>query len=350
MLNSRKKHSLVLALIISLCVSCGNDDSNDDQLASPQYLFQPFSSTTENILPFSSGLPFAGESNSPGAAIEIDGTYYLFYNDLVGLWPSNDIRIGYAYSTDLVNWERNDEITLSGEHVPYLNGTNEHPFVSSVIVEDDNSLVLYFDVFQQGNAIGIGRATAPSIDGPWSVNDEMVLVPETSGWDARGITSAQVVKLDNEYRLYYSVFMDTRTNPEMGIGMATSSDGINWTKHDGPVFTKGPEGSWDSYKVEVPKIIKTSQGWVMAYRSDSGDRSWARGSGFGIATSTDGITWNRIQSEAAVTASQLSEWESMWGSAFLNTADSYYLFIETVAPGRSGTRINIVSFTGDLFE
>lgn len=333
-------------LLILLILSCGNDSGK----INPEFVFEPFTSTTNDILPSADNLPFSGVSNSPGAAIEIDNTYYLFYNDLVGNWPSSDIRIGYASSTDLKNWERNPDISLSGEHVPYLNGTSEHPFVSSVIVEDDKSIILYFDVFRNGKPRGIGRAVAPSIDGPWTADDQMILEPEAGEWDEHGITSVQVVKFDNEYRMYYAVFMDTRSNPEMGIGMATSPDGVSWTKHDEPVFTKGPAEAWDRYKVEVPKVIKTDQGWVMAYRSDNGHSSWAKGSGFGIATSIDGIAWERVQDSAVSLAANISEWTSMWNAAFIKKENSYYLFVETVAPQRSGTRINMLSFTGDFFE
>ncbi|GAB4242523.1 MAG: hypothetical protein Tsb0034_20020 [Ekhidna sp.] len=347
-----KRFTILITAILSL-YACSSDEDpaqnndNDSKIESST-LFEAFTSTSSNILPSING-PFEETLNSPGSLIKIEETYYLFYNDYVGGWPPTDIRIGYASSTDLKNWTRNPTISLSGEDIDYLNGINEHPSVSSVLVDEEGTIFLYFDVFINGKGTGVGLATADNVDGPWDVHDQMVLKPTPGSWDEHGMAASDVVLTDDGYRLYYGGLMGSITNPEMAIGMAESVDGIHWEKHDEPVFSKGTDGAWDSHKVETPRVLKTGDGWVMAYRSDAGTATWGDGTGYGIAISTDGIAWERFQPEAAIHENDFG-WATIWATAFYKEQDTYYLFAETDGPPVQGTRINIYSYQGDFFN
>lgn len=342
--------NLLLAIAL-IYFSCSSDETEDiviDTPADDHIQFEAFTSSINNILPSING-PFEETLNSPAALIKLDGTYYLFYNDNVGGWPPSDIRIGYASSTDLKTWSRNAAITLSGEHVSYLNGTTEHPSVSSMLVEEDGTILLYFDIFSNGKPNGVGMAFADNVDGPWTVLDEKIIEPTPGTWDAYGIATSEVVKTETGYRMYYAGSMDERVNPEMAIGMAESEDGRNWTKHSDPIFTKGADDAWDSHKVETPRVVKTEKGWVMAYRSDAGAATWGDGTGYGIATSDDGIKWTRIQKEAVIHENNFG-WATIWASAFHKEGDTYYLIAETDGPPVPGTRINVYAYTGDFFD
>lgn len=344
--------SVVRLIIFSALLIAGFSSDETVSTARPEQIkFKPFSGVTKDALSSASGTAFEGILSSPGAVVKIKDVYYLFYSDNVGGWPPSDIRIGYATSTDLKTWTRNPSVSLSGEHIPFLNGTTEHASVTSVLLEEDGTLVMYFDVFKNGVGKGVGRAIARSIDGPWKVDSKMVLKPGKDSWDKNGMASASVVKTEKGYRMYYGVFMDSGTNPEMGIGMAISGDGVEWTKHTDPVFSKGQTGEWDSHKVEVPRVVRVDDGWVMAYRSDSGDPSWGVDSGYGIATSQDGTTWSRVQSTATAHEDYVSTWATLWASAFFVENDVYYLLVETDGPPlRNGTRVNVLSFNGDFFK
>lgn len=345
-------------LLLGCAHGCGNDEDSIDtdvdvdpdiEIVEEDYLkFQAFSPLSENILPSIEG-PFEEHLNSPGAAVKIDGSYYLFYNDYVNGWPPSDVRIGLARSVDMVSWERVPEIILSGENVSYLNGTSEHPSVSSIVVEEDGSIKMYFDIFINGNGRGVGLATAPDINGPWSAHPQPVLTPSGGGWDRYGIASSDVIRVDGSYHMYYAVFMDERANPEMGIGMATSENGIDWEKHPDAVFRKSSEEAWDSFKVEVPRVIHTNKGFVMAYRSDDGHPSWGGNSGYGIAISEDGINWERFQQKAVVHEAYFP-WATLWACAFMKEDEQYFMFLETDGPPAPGTRVNIVTYDGDFFD
>ncbi len=115
-----------------------------------------------------------------------------------------------------------------------------------------------------------------------------VLVEGPSGaWDDHGATFSSVIydSLSSEFRMYYHGFSGSTHQ----IGLATSPDGLNWTKYAGnPVMTPGP-ASWDSGSVRVPMVWKEGlTDYRMIYTG-----SGSGGMQVGYATSTDGISWTK---------------------------------------------------------
>lgn len=79
------------------------------------------------------------------------------------------------------------------------------------------------------------------------------------------------------------------------IGHATSSDGITWTmdtEHN-PVLTVGAGGAWDNALVAVFCPWQESDGaWKALYRGN--------GAKIGLATSADGVTWTKYASNPVI--------------------------------------------------
>jgi predicted GH43/DUF377 family glycosyl hydrolase len=75
------------------------------------------------------------------------------------------------------------------------------------------------------------------------------------------------------------------------VGYATSSDGRTWTKHAGnPVLDIGASGAFDDQQVAEPRVRKLGTSYRMYYTGanvSSGRKS------LGMATSADGITWTK---------------------------------------------------------
>ena len=76
---------------------------------------------------------------------------------------------------------------------------------------------------------------------------------------------------------------------------ARSSDGINWTSVTGPgtdgaVLEWGESDNFDAATVTFPAVIKEEERFIMWY----GGASDPNTNGLGCATSTDGINWTRI--------------------------------------------------------
>ena len=132
------------------------------------------------------------------------------------------------------------------------------------------------------------ESTAVANAGEWArYPGNPVLTEGAPGsWDDHGATFASVIwdSAAVEFRMYYHGFSGSTHQ----IGLATSPDGMNWTKHAGnPIMTPGP-AAWDGGSVRVPMVWKEGADYHMIYTG-----AGSGGMQIGYATSVDGISWNK---------------------------------------------------------
>ena len=86
---------------------------------------------------------------------------------------------------------------------------------------------------------------AVSTDGISWTTPYLVLDAGTSGsWDDYCVRAPSVISLGTEYRMWY---LGSRNDGIYEIGLATSPDGIVWTKNESnPVMVPGANGGWDN--------------------------------------------------------------------------------------------------------
>jgi predicted GH43/DUF377 family glycosyl hydrolase len=206
----------------------------------------------------------------------------------------------------------------------------------SGLVEDDGTWVMYFHTWNEGSLMApgaIGRATASAPVGPWKPADKPVLEPGPEGaWDNYAVHDPSVVRTEAGYVMYYTGIDDFFGT--LMIGMATSLDGLSWTKYDDPVTTEtlfaesdpifgpGEPDAWDAKHVLRPSVQRTPEGWVMLYSSI--ENPTEVNSRLGYATSGDGLHWTRA------TANPILEEQSqiMWGTHLLYHNGTYLLYFE----------------------
>ena len=115
-----------------------------------------------------------------------------------------------------------------------------------------------------------------------------VFVKNTPGhWDSDWITCFSVRKIGATYWMYYAARRDS--SRPMSIGVATSPDGINWTRYPDSVVAPGPAGRWDDNCVYGPDVVFHHGEYLMLY---VGQRIGG-GCGIGLATSVDGYHWQK---------------------------------------------------------
>jgi len=231
-------------------------------------------------------------------------------------------------------------------------------YASSVIVEDDGTWVLYFytwDSKEYPSAGVIGRATSKNPTGPWVADEKPVLLPspQAEDWDAKQVLAPHVLRTDAGYVMYYS---GVGTNGVQQIGMATSSDGITWTKYDDPttinarytesepVFQPGSQGEWDSGWVHQPRVFQTSDGWVMIYRGTRDKNGFVMK--LGLATSPDGVHWERSALNPLLKPADVSGAQYFWFTNVVRKDDAYYLFLEV--DKKESTEIYLALHTGEI--
>lgn len=151
---------------------------------------------------------------------------------------------------------------------------------------------------------GNGNATGPSATIPdhVSLDDGWLLTVDPVHTGIYGIASDPVVlRIGDRFRMYY-----TGLDPFRGrtvICAAVSDDGYSWTSeetgHAIPgLVLEGSDGAWDENLEGCYAVVR--DGTVYLYYSgyqDVGDPAKGFPAALGLATSSDGLTFNRIGAE-----------------------------------------------------
>lgn len=113
-----------------------------------------------------------------------------------------------------------------------------------------------------------------------------VLQGSAGAFDEDGVYGADVVYDPTNQLAPFQMWYSGRADVFGGIGYATSSDGVTWTKYPTAVVGHGPPGSADSFAAADPTVLHDGSVWKMWYTGD--DSSKKR---IAYATSADGVTW-----------------------------------------------------------
>lgn len=314
-----------------------------------QNLFMPVAD--EPVVPHGPSGAWDGQYTDPGAVVTHDGLFHMFHNGFVG-WPA-PVGIAYSTSPDGRTWTRvQEDPVFRGDDLDYVGLT---VLASSALVQDDGTWVLYFYTWDDntwpGAPSSIGRATAPDPLGPWTADAQPVLLPGPEGsWDSLAVRAPSVVRSENGYVMFYGGF----DGQEAMIGMATSPDGVQWTKFDvpetseapfaqsDPVFLPGEEGAWDEGNVVNPRVVRSPQGYMMAY---SAVPRLNVSSTLGYAVSEDGVTWQRA-AEPILDYTAVPGGRAIWFSELAYQDGTYFLFFELGTGGQ--TEVYLATHEGDL--
>jgi len=254
---------------------------------------------------------------TPGPVVDHEGVYYMFYTGhMLEAAGVDRGAVGYVTSPDGIFWSfENPNPLFDADEQEWGEAAIQ---ASSAMVLEDGTWVVWFTALPRAfgtRGAAIGRATAPTVDGPWTVDDVPVLLPGGEGtWNEKIVMHPSVVRVGEEWRMYFDgAIDDLDSDRDRAIGMATSTDGLTWTLFNDPatgglyelsdpVFFHGADGSWDEFRVLGPSVVQVDGGFVMTYMSTW--RLQPAGSGFrsdfGYATSADGITWARSGSNPLI--------------------------------------------------
>ena len=234
--------------------------------------------------PGSSGSWDSSAVLDPCVLKDTDGTFKMYYVGY-GNTSNGNPNIGLATSRDGINWTKyagNPVLAPSESYDGYM-------WEARVIKDNDTYKMWYQAANNASSPMSTNYAT--SSDGiRWTkYSGNPVLTPTAGSWDASYAGVRYVIKANNVYNMYYE------TNTAVGNdGLATSSDGINWTKYSGnPILTSSP-GQWD-YANDIPNVILKNGVYYIYYSTNSGPPSRV-----GLATSTDGMNFTKDTSSPII--------------------------------------------------
>ncbi len=171
--------------------------------------------------------------------------WYAGQNQTSGIYD-----IGYAYSSDGINWMKHPNSVLqTGLSSSWENAYLEGP---CVLLHDDTLRMWYasVDIVGDGSPAdftgNIGYAW--SLDGiNWNkhVNNPIFSSYNSSGWDLASVADPHVIFLDGKYHMWYAG-LNSWASENFKMGYTYSYDGINWSRPvTSPVLETGITGAWD---------------------------------------------------------------------------------------------------------
>jgi hypothetical protein len=236
---------------------------------------------------------------------------------LVPYWIEN-----YGASVSAVVWVKVPIIPSSGQTTIFMYYGNPNASSSS----NGSATFSFFDDFAEG-----AEWT------PYSGNP--VLSP--SGTEGL-IAVRSVLCVDGTYYMYYGY------NSPSGhriIGRATSLDGFHWTKDPSNPLLSASLGQWDSVDVSMPIVWCENGEWYMLYGGNAvGLGSWH----IGLATSSDGVDWTKSASNPVI-PENVGQWDSSTEpSSIIKIDDTYYLWYYSI-PHEIGlaTSTDLITWTRD---
>jgi len=175
-----------------------------------------------------------------------------------------------------LQWQSN-EIELNNTGWQQINISQGTP--SNIILNPSNNYWLAWQTDRATNSPGY-------ITGGWVRQTSAPTLPLGSAgeFDSVRMQHPEVIYDGNEYKMWYTGHDGSKNR----IGYATSTDGINWTKH-GMVLDVGPN-AWESKGAYSPSVLYDSNAgkYKMWYTGYDGSKNR-----IGYATSTDGINWTK---------------------------------------------------------
>lgn len=149
-----------------------------------------------------------------------------------------------------------------------------------------------------------------------------VLSPGPAGsWEEKSADCQSIGYYNGQYMTWYC---GTPEDLHCQIGLATSPDGINWTKHaENPVLRLGPAGSWDA------GILICNE--VLFDEAEQLFKIWYVGGyngiyGIGYATSPDGIDWTKYPGNPVMTVTDPWEGTNIEGQCLIKSETGYQMW------------------------
>jgi predicted GH43/DUF377 family glycosyl hydrolase len=229
--------------------------------------------STEPILTLGNRGSFDWAGIMPTEIITVNNIKYLYY---IGWSLRVDVpyhnNLGLAISRDNGNtWEKYSKgPVLSTSHLePGYIGT------VSILIEDNIWRMWYLSCL---NWIESDLGMEPTYDIKYAESNDginwkpqgITCIPLDN--DEGGISSQRVLKLNDEYHMWYSVRnkLDYRKNTDNSykIKKSTSKDGINWIKSNKIELDIDLNSNWDNIMVCYPFIIENNNKLIMFYNGN----------------------------------------------------------------------------------
>jgi predicted GH43/DUF377 family glycosyl hydrolase len=227
-----------------------------------------------------------------------DGSVYKMWYTGFGTTPD----IYYATSSDRVNW------TNYGKVLTHPTGTT-YAAAPSIIKETDGTYKMWYSCQNYNWNTEIYYAT--SANGiTWTLLGKVMPIGPVGSFDSVYACQGYVFKENAVYKMYYKAYDSALVSR---FGLATSPDGITWTKYGAIMNT--PAGYT---AMECPCVLPNGDGSYDMWFSINPGKIFK-------ATSNDGITWGTPILDLDVTSGTLDS-RAIYTQCVLREAGNSYIY------------------------
>jgi predicted GH43/DUF377 family glycosyl hydrolase len=252
---------------------------------------------------------------------EVGNPSVLFDGSIYHMW-----YLGYDGEISCIGYATSqDGISWNKHSTPVLEpgptGSWDNPWVyRQCVLLNNNTFHMWYSGYD-GQTGCIGYATSTNgID--WTKHESNLVIEKGApdSWSQNGVDGPSVTFDGSIYHMWFNGWYGPNY---FHIGYATSPDGLNWTEYESnPVLDVGSTGSWDYPRVEEPSVLYIDGNFHMWYSGGSSLWNWE----IGYATSIDGIDWTKVSSDKPVLESGTSgDWDDFFvysSSVLLDTTNS----------------------------
>lgn len=242
--------------------------------------------------------PFAKDEN----IVKFNGKYFMYYSayypDSEGV---NRLCVGIATSDDLTNWKRISQLLPEQE-------TETNAICAPGAIIRGDTLHLFYQSYGNFGTETICHAT--SVDGVNFIHDPSNPVFVATGdWNCGRAIDAEVADFNGKYYMLFATRDPAKEVQFQGVAAANKKSGLHagdWTLQiDEPILK--PELDWEGLCIEGATTIKRGKTLYMFY-AGAYNRSPQM---IGVATSKDGIHWERMSEEPFLRNGEPGSWNEM---------------------------------------
>jgi len=213
-------------------------------------------------------------------------------------------------------WDGNGEFVVDASN-HYMGMAFGMHFISTVW--DNGTLYTYYIVNKPDGKFAVGLAT--SIDGITFIDQGIVVDVGAAGqWDDERASFPGVCKEGNTWYMVYEG--SPGGFDPAAIGLATSQDGINWTKEPGNPILEHSGAGFMSHEIGTPSLWKEGNTWYLFYHGFDLDDCQ-----IGVATGENLLNLTHHSSTVPVIPTSGSDWDcgtTGKRSSFIVKEGNYY--------------------------
>lgn len=269
------------------------------------------------------GVPFSKDPH----VIWFQGQYLMYYS-VPGFTDKVDNQYGWgvavAKSSDLINWKRAGEVNTDPAAEYESKG-----FAAPCALVVGDTVHLFYQTYGNGRNDAICHAW--STDGlNFPRNKTNPVFKPDGNWNCGRAIDAEVIRFKDKYFLYYATRDPEYKIQMQGAAIAPANTNFNrsdWQNISTAEPILKPEFPWEQDCIEGASVIEKNGQLYMFYAGAYNNAPQQ----VGVAASSDGINWERLFVEPFLTNGEPGEWnesESGHPHIFANPNGDDYLFFQ----------------------